>query len=163
MNPVARKLVMVNRCAAGAPLMWMIPVANRTTMGSSPDENDRPYMAGNNHGTSTITSLSMGIGGLVIVLVPWLLPAMYGRSFSSGELPIVVLLATGIIHMSGAPAAHRLTITSLRATGFINTFWAILIVGLGVAFVPTTGATGAAVAFLIAHALASLMVVTSLA
>ena len=113
--------------------------------------------------TYLTTSLGMMIGGLAIVFVPWLLLAAYGRSFLSAELPIVILLATGIIHMSGAPAAHRLTITGLRATGIINTLWAILIVVLAVVLVPSRGAAGAAIAFLIAHAFASLMVVMALA
>jgi len=113
--------------------------------------------------TLLTTSLVVTIAGLAMAVGPWLLLYAYGRSFMAGEAPIMILLATGIIHMSGVPAAHRLSITALRATGIINAIWAILIVLLGVWLVPGAGATGAAVAFLIAHAAASLLVVGSLA
>jgi O-antigen/teichoic acid export membrane protein len=113
--------------------------------------------------TFLTTSLGIIIGGTAMVLVPWLLWFAYGRSFMAGEIPIVILLATGIIHMSGAPAAHRLSIVGLRAVGVINGVWAALIVLLGIWLVPRAGATGAALAFLIAHAATHLLVVLTLA
>jgi hypothetical protein len=99
---------------------------------------------------------------MAMIFAPWLLLA-YGRSFLAGEIPIIILLATGIIHMSGAPAAQRLSITGLRATRVINGIWAVMIIGLGIWLVPRLGATGAAAAFLIAHATTSLVVVLMLA
>jgi len=113
--------------------------------------------------TLITTSLAMIIGGLMIAFVPWLLLGAYGRSFVAAEVPIIILVATGIIHMSSAPAAHRLSITGLRAIGVINTIWAILIIVLGLWLVPKKGATGAAMAFMIAHVSSYVLVIWSLA
>ena len=98
-----------------------------------------------------------------IVFAPWLLAIVYGKSFSGAEAAIVILLATGIVHMSGVPASQRLSIVGLRAMGVINTIWAIMIAVLGVWLIPKAGATGAVLAFLISHLLSQLMVIAALA
>jgi O-antigen/teichoic acid export membrane protein len=93
---------------------------------------------------------------LVLVIV-------YGKSFTGAEAAVSILLATGILHMSGLPAAQRLSIVGLRVTGIINTVWAILLAGLGIALIPNAGATGAALAFLISHAVSQSLVLVALA
>jgi len=110
--------------------------------------------------SGSLATLAASFG---IVLAPWLLAIVYGRSFSGAEATIVILLATGIVHMSGIPAAQRLSIVGLRAMGIINTIWAILTAILGIWLVPKAGATGAALAFLISHTLAQVMVIVALA
>jgi hypothetical protein len=65
--------------------------------------------------------------------------------------------------MSGIPASQRLSIVGLRAVGIINTVWAILTAALGIWLVPKAGATGAALAFLISHTLAQVLVIVALA
>ena len=112
--------------------------------------------------TFLTVSFSAIIGGLAMIVLPWMLFGAYGRSYLSAEIPVSLLLATAIIHMGGAPASQRLSITSLRAFGVINAVWAILIIGLGILLVPRAGATGAAVGFLVAHASTHVMVIALL-
>jgi O-antigen/teichoic acid export membrane protein len=109
------------------------------------------------------TALATMIAGLAIITAPWLLLLVYGKSFAGAEGPVLILLATGVIHMSGGPAMQRLSIVRLRALAVINALWAVLVVLLGLWFVPKWGATGAALAFLISHAIADLLVMLSLA
>lgn len=108
-------------------------------------------------------SLATLAAGSLIIVAPWLLAIVYGKSFSGAEAAIVILLATGIVHMSGMAASQRLSIVGLRAIGIINTIWAILTVGLGIWLVPRAGAAGAALAFLISHTLSQVLVVVALA
>jgi len=108
----------------------------------------------------SLATLAAGSG---IIMAPWLLAIVYGKSFSGAEAAIVILLATGIIHMSGMAASQRLSIVGLRAIGIINTVWAIMTVTLGIWLVPKAGATGAALAFLISHTLAQVLVIVVLA
>jgi O-antigen/teichoic acid export membrane protein len=108
-------------------------------------------------------SLATLAGGVAIVFAPWLLTLIYGKPFAAAEVPVLILLATAIVHMSGAPAALRLSIVGLRLMGIINTIWAIMITALGLWLVPKAGAGGAALAFLISHLLSQLMVGLALA
>ena len=107
-------------------------------------------------------ALATMAAGLAIVFAPWVLLLVYGKSFTGAEGPVLILLATGIIHMSGGPAMQRLSIVHLRALGIINAVWAVVIVTLGLWLVPAWGAAGAALAFLISHALSNLLVGLSL-
>lgn len=113
--------------------------------------------------TFITSSLTVLVGGFAMVVAPWILLLAWGRSYSAAEMVVVLLLATAIIHLSGTPAAHRLSIVALRATGIINAVWAVLIIIIGIALVPSMGAKGAAGAFLIAHASTNLMVLACLA
>ena len=108
-------------------------------------------------------SLATMAAGFGIIFAPWLLVLIYGKPFAGAETAIVVLLATGIVHMSGGPAAQRLSVVGLRLVGIINAIWAVVIVALGVWLVPKAGATGAALAFLISHLLSQVMVNAALA
>jgi O-antigen/teichoic acid export membrane protein len=108
-------------------------------------------------------SLATVAASFGIVFAPWLLAIVYGKSFSGAETAIVILLATGIVHMSSIPAAQRLSIVGLRAMGIINTIWAILTAILGIWLIPKAGATGAALAFLISHTLSQVLVIIALA
>lgn len=109
------------------------------------------------------TALAMTIAGLAIITAPWLLLLVYGKSFVGAEGPVLILLATGVIHMSGGPAMQRLSIVRLRALAMINALWAIMVGLLGLWLVPKWGATGAALAFLISHIISGLLVMLSLA
>lgn len=120
----------------------------------------RRVMLMNSFLAGLLATLAAGLG---IVVAPWALAIVYGKSFSGAEAAIVILLATGIVHMSGVPASQRLSIVGLRAIGIINTIWAILTAALGIWLVPKAGATGAALAFLISHTLSQLLVIVALA
>lgn len=112
--------------------------------------------------TLLTTSFTALVAGLAMMVLPWVLLAAYGRSYMSAEIPVLLLLATAMIHMGGMPAAQRLSIISLRATGIINAVWAVLIVVLGILLVPKAGAVGAAFAFLIAHISTHSMIIVRL-
>lgn len=114
--------------------------------------------------SSTImtTLLVMLVAGLAMTALPWILFAAYGRSYANAELPILLLLATSIIHMSGQAASQRLSIVRLRATAGINTLWAALLVAFGFALIPKYGAAGAALGFLGAHTISNILVTVSL-
>ena len=114
--------------------------------------------------SSTImtTLLVVLVGGFAMTVLPWILVAAYGRSYASAELPILLLLATAIIHMSGQAASQRLSIVRLRATAVINTLWAVLLLVFGFLLIPKYGATGAALGFLAAHTISNILVTISL-
>ncbi|HJZ81774.1 MAG TPA: oligosaccharide flippase family protein [Pyrinomonadaceae bacterium] len=108
---------------------------------------------------SSLTTLAATVG---ILVAPWLLGLVYGKTFSGAEAAIVIFLGTAVIHMSGVPATQRLNIVGLRLSGIITTIWALLTAGLGIWLVPANGATGAAVAFLISHTLAQMLIILAL-
>jgi O-antigen/teichoic acid export membrane protein len=101
--------------------------------------------------TFLATSLTIIVAGLAIVFLPWVLPNLYGASYSGAVVPSAVLLATAISHMGGTAAANRVTIVNLRAASLINGAWAAIVVLLGIWFVPIAGASGAVGAFFVAH------------
>ena len=105
---------------------------------------------------------SVAIAGFIILVLPWLLPRTYGASFQLGVLPASLALATAIVHMSSAPAAARLTIRSLRAAGFINGLWAVLVAALATEFVAHGGAAAALTIYLVTHVLSGILVLAAL-
>ncbi len=109
--------------------------------------------------TTLITAiLVMLCGGLAIVGLPWILPLVYGHRYAGAETAVSLLLATSIIHMSGQPAAQRLSIVRLRAIGIVNLIWSSLLIVFGFALIRGQAATGAAIAFLIAHFASNVLV-----
>jgi O-antigen/teichoic acid export membrane protein len=110
--------------------------------------------------TTLITAMLVTLAaGFAILILPWVVPLVYGGHFGAAELAASLLLGTAIIHMSGQPAAQRLSIVTLRAAGLINVIWAVVLVGLGIMLIPNHGAAGAAIAFFAAHATSNLLVV----
>ena len=77
--------------------------------------------------TFASVSVAFALAAAGIVLVPWFLVLFYGRTYQSAGLAVAFALAVAVVHMGNAPAAARLTIVSIRATGVINTVWAIFI------------------------------------
>ena len=102
------------------------------------------------------------VAGFAMIVLPWVLPAAYGSQYLSSEVPVLLLLATAIIHMSGQAGAQRLSIVRLRATGAINACWALLLIALGFLLIPRAGATGAALAFLVSHTVSNALVIVFL-
>ena len=60
-------------------------------------------------------------------VVPWVLTLLYGKAYAPAGVAVAVALAIAVVHMGNAPAAARLTIVSIRATGVINTLWAVFV------------------------------------
>jgi O-antigen/teichoic acid export membrane protein len=106
---------------------------------------------------------SIALAGMGILVLPWALPFIFGPSYRAGVLAGSLGLATAIVHMSAAPAAARLTVLSLRATGAINTAWAILVCLLATLLVPRGGAVAGLGIYLAMHLLSAVLVMLSLA
>lgn len=108
--------------------------------------------------TFAALSVSVLLGALGIVLVPWGLTLLYGKTYGAAGAAVAVALATAVAHMGTAPAAARLSIVSIRATAMINTIWAVFVAIAATVFMMGGGAAWKAMAiFFCAHILASAM------
>lgn len=112
--------------------------------------------------TVAATVVSLLIAGVAAAGAPWVLSHLYGKSFSGAELATTLAVATGLVHMSAAPAAARLTVVSLTLTGVINGIWTAVIITVGTWLVPSGGATKAAMTFLAAHLISAVLVLATL-
>jgi len=94
---------------------------------------DRRHDPGEVLGFSTVSAAITVVilAGLGIALLPWVLPLLYGRSFTEAVLPASVALATAIVHLSNGPAAARLNIVALKVTGAVNAVWSATVFGFG--------------------------------
>ena len=113
---------------------------------------------------STIVAsvISLLVAGPVAALMPWIVPHLYGKEFAGAELAATLAVAIGLVHMSAAPAAARLTVVSLRLTGIINGLWSVLVIGLGTWLISGGGASQAAACFLWAHLFSAAAVLIAL-
>ena len=99
-----------------------------------------------------------------IIAAPWLLRLLYTSAYSSASVTVAVALALAVMHMGNAPAAARLSIVSIRASGVINTLWACFVAGAGTLLMLHGGSAAMAMAiYLLAHALSSTLVLLTLA
>jgi O-antigen/teichoic acid export membrane protein len=112
--------------------------------------------------TVAATIVSLLISGVAAALAPWVVKHIYGKAFAGAELAATLAMATGLAHMSAAPAAARLTVVSLKMTGVINGIWTLVIVGIGTWLAPLAGASGATATFLAAHLLSAALVLGAL-
>jgi hypothetical protein len=111
---------------------------------------------------STFGSLLLASVG--IVLVPWGLRAIYGRSYEAAAITTAIALAVAVVHMGIAPATARLSIVSIRVTGIINTIWAIFVATAASVFLLSHGSAARAMTiYLAAHILSSVLVLSVLA
>ncbi len=114
-------------------------------------------------GTFAATFASLALASAAIVTLPLLLQ-VYGASFRGAGVPCAIALAVAVAHMGNAPAAARLSIVSIRATGVINTIWAISVAAAGTVFLLHGGnASRALVVYLAAHVLSATLVLAVLA
>ena len=89
--------------------------------------------------------------------------ALYGPAYSGAALTVAFGLAVAVVHMGNAPAAARLTIVSVRATGVINTVWALFVAGAATLLIFHHGAAWQGMAILLAgHVLSSILVLSTL-
>ena len=108
-------------------------------------------------------ALSLVLAAVGIVIVPWALTLVYGRGYSAAGLTAALALAIAVVHMGNAPAAARLTIVSIRATGVINTAWAVFVALAATAFLLHGGSAWQAMAiYFVAHILSSTLVLLTL-
>ncbi len=77
------------------------------------------------------TASSLLISSIGILVVPWLLLLLYGSGYRAAAMTTALGFAIAVVHMGNAPAAARLSILSIRATGVINTLWALVVAAAG--------------------------------
>jgi hypothetical protein len=73
------------------------------------------------------TWVALALAGTGMIVIPWGLTTMYGKTYAGAELAAIVALATAVVHMGSAPFGARLWIVSIRAAGIINTVWAVFV------------------------------------
>jgi O-antigen/teichoic acid export membrane protein len=112
--------------------------------------------------TVVASIVSLLIAGPAVALMPWVMPHLYGRDFAGAQTAATLAVAVGLIHMSAAPAAARLTVVSLPLTGVINGMWSVLLIGLGSWLISGGGASQAAACFLWAHLFSACAVLIAL-
>jgi O-antigen/teichoic acid export membrane protein len=148
-----------NMCAMPG---WLI---SQTAYAQLSDNGGRQY-GGPGHvallSTTVATLVSLLACGAAAVVMPWLVPHLYGMDFAGAELAATLAVATGLAHMSTAPAAARLTVVSLRLTGIINAGWSLALVALGSWLVPKGGAAAGVASFLGAHLFSAIAVLAGL-
>ncbi len=108
-------------------------------------------------------SVAMMLAAIGIVVVPWMLTLLYGKTYAPAAMTVAVGLAIAVVHMGNAPAAARLTIVSIRTTGVINTVWAIFVAAAASLFLLYGGGAWQAMAiYFVAHVLSSTLVLWTL-
>ena len=108
-------------------------------------------------------AVSLTLAALGMVLVPWALTLLYGKAYAPAGLAVAFALAIAVVHMGNAPAAARLTIVSIRATGIINTVWAIFVATAGSLVLFHGGDAWQAMAiYLVGHILSATLVLLTL-
>ncbi len=107
--------------------------------------------------------LSLLLAGAGILVVPWGLTLLYGRSYGGAAVTTAFALAIAVVHMGNSPTAARLTILSIRTTGLINTAWAISVALAATVFLLHGGGAAEGMAiYLAAHALSASLVLLAL-
>ena len=107
---------------------------------------------------------SLLLASIGIVLVPWGLRAIYGPTYEAAGITTAIALAVAVVHMGCAPATARLSIVSIRATGLINTTWAIFVAIAASMFLLSRGSAARAMTiYLAAHIVSSVLVLSVLA
>ena len=106
---------------------------------------------------STIISFTFAGAGMLIA--PWILGLLYGRSYTLAAAATVLSLATAVVQMGNGPAAARLTIVSIKSTGVINTVWAISVAAAATLLLLNGGSAATAAAIIFgAHILSASLV-----
>lgn len=108
-------------------------------------------------------SVAMMLAGAGIVVIPWMLTLLYGKTYAPAAMTVAVGLAIAVVHMGNAPAAARLTIVSIKSTGVINTVWAIFVAAAASLFLIYGGGAWQAMAiYFVGHVLSSTLVLITL-
>ncbi len=108
-------------------------------------------------------SVSVLLGALGIIVLPWGLTLLYGKTYAAAGAAVAVALGTSVAHMGTAPAAARLSIVSIRATAIINTVWAIFVATAATLLLFQGGSAWCAMAiYFAAHVLSSVLVLLTL-
>lgn len=105
------------------------------------------------------TFISFALAGVGMLLAPWILGLLYGRSYTMAAAATVLSLATAVIQMGNGPAAGRLTIVSIKSSGIINTVWALVVAAAATLLLLNGGSAATAAAIIFgAHVLSASLV-----
>ena len=77
--------------------------------------------------TYVSTLICLITAGAGIIVTPWLLLLIYGKSYVAASTTAVLALATALVHMGSWAAAQRLSVLSIRLSGVIKRLWAIFV------------------------------------
>ncbi|HEX4170603.1 MAG TPA: oligosaccharide flippase family protein [Bryobacteraceae bacterium] len=100
--------------------------------------------------------LSLAVAGAGIIIVPWLLTLMYGKTYAGAAAATALALATAVIHMGSGAASSRVSIVSIKAYGVVNTGWALFVAVASTVFLLHGGnAVRGAGVYLAAHLLSA--------
>ncbi len=77
--------------------------------------------------TYLATVVTLLLAGLGIILVPWAITLIYGKSYASASAVASIALATAVIHMGSGAASSRVSILSIKTSVLVNTVWAIFV------------------------------------
>jgi hypothetical protein len=113
-----------NMVALGPGLLAQASLAEMADRGNKTEKTPENVMAAC---AFISTFVSLALAGAAMIVVPWGLTVLYGRTYSGAELATAIALATAVPHMGSGPFGARLWIVSLRASGLINTAWAALV------------------------------------
>jgi O-antigen/teichoic acid export membrane protein len=109
------------------------------------------------------TAASFLLAGSAILIAPWLLALLYGKSYAAASSASILSLATAAVHMGNAPAAGRLTVVSIHESGVINSVWALLVALSASTFLIHPGDAGVAAAIIfMAHLFSAVAVLVAL-
>jgi O-antigen/teichoic acid export membrane protein len=97
-----------------------------------------------------------------LVLMPWVLPLLFGSDYLEAVKPAGVLLAVALVHMTSQPAVNRLTVVSPRTVMIIILIWIAITLGTGWFLIRLHGALGMAITLLISHSASAIMVLVGL-
>lgn len=106
-----------------------------------------------------VIGLAVAAAGAVGVVVPWLIPVVFGEAFEASVLPLEILLLSQIFWAVGSAQGR-----SMYAAGWVEgNFWTSLFaatvsIGLNLVLIPSFGILGAAAANASTHALWSVVV-----
>jgi O-antigen/teichoic acid export membrane protein len=108
-------------------------------------------------------SVALVLASIGIVVVPWALTLLYGKTYAPAAMTVAIGLAIAVVHMGNAPAAARLTIVSIKSTGVINTVWAVFVAAAASLFLFYGGGAWQAMAiYFVGHILSSTLVLATL-
>lgn len=140
---------MRNMVALGPSLLAQASVAVMADRSAGAEKTPENVMA-----TCSFVStfVSLALAGAGIIIVPWGLTLMYGKTYAGAELATAIALATAVAHMGSVPFGVRLWIVSLRSAGLINTAWAAVVgVAATIALLHGGNAAKGAAVYLGAH------------
>ena len=110
--------------------------------------------------SAVVTSISAAVG---IIVIPWLLRMLYSSAYSHAAVAVAFGLAVAAMSTANGPAAARLSILSVKATGIMNAAWAAFVALSGLIFMVHGGdAATVMMIFLGGHTLTSIFVLTAL-